>query len=72
MKIKLTKNEEKILGDFDAGKLKSVRNIEKQTSLYRRYARRTLENIERDIREGRNISPPLSSIQEIKEYLELL
>jgi predicted DNA binding CopG/RHH family protein len=40
--FELTKNEEKILKDFESDKLKKVRDFKKENSRYKQYARGTL------------------------------
>ena len=40
--FELDKNEEKILKDFEAGKLKPVKNVKKSALRYRQYAKETL------------------------------
>lgn len=40
--FELNKNEEKLLKDFESKRLKSVRNVKKEASRYKGYARQTL------------------------------
>ena len=40
--FELTKEEEKILKDFEEGKFKSIKNLEKAKKLHQTYARNTL------------------------------
>jgi len=59
--FELDKKEEKILKDFESGKLKKVRNAEKEISRYRQYAKQTLSK-------ARNINIRISNrdLQKIK------
>ena len=59
--FELDKKEEKILKDFESGKLKRVRNAKKETSRYRQYAKQTLNK-------ARNINIRISDrdLQKIK------
>lgn len=59
--FELNKNEEKILKDFEAGKLKSVKNVKKSALRYKQYAKETLNKT-------RNINIRVSSrdLQKIK------
>jgi predicted DNA binding CopG/RHH family protein len=51
--FELEKNEEEILKDFEKGKLKSVKNINKEKAVYRGYVDSTLKK-------GKNINIRLS------------
>ena len=59
--FELDKKEEKILKDFESGKLKRVRNAKKEVSRYRQYAKQTLNK-------ARNINIRISDrdLQKIK------
>lgn len=59
--FELDKNEEKLLKDFEAGKLKTVKNAKKEIARYKRYAQNTLSKT-------RNINIRLSDkdLQKIK------
>lgn len=59
--FELDKNEEKLLKDFEAGKLKTVKKAKKEIALYKRYAQNTLSKT-------RNINIRLSDkdLQKIK------
>ncbi|MCH8986918.1 hypothetical protein IIA94_01980 [Patescibacteria group bacterium] len=59
--FELDKNENKILEDFEAGKLKGVKNRKKETARYQQYAKSTLSKT-------RNINIRLShrDLQKIK------
>ncbi len=59
--FELDKNEEKILKDFDTGKLKRVSKVKKEASRYKQYARQTL-NREKNI----NIRISSRDLQKIK------
>lgn len=59
--FELDKNEEKILKDFEAGKLKRVKSIKRSAAIYGQYAKETLNKT-------RNINIRVSSrdLQKIK------
>ena len=59
--FELDKKEKEILSDFEAGKLKSVSGAKKKVSVYRQYAKQTLNK-------ARNINIRLSNkdLQKIK------
>ncbi|MDD4989908.1 MAG: hypothetical protein PHW31_01200 [Candidatus Pacebacteria bacterium] len=59
--FELDKNEQKVLGEFESGKLKSVKNVKKEAQKYRGYAKLTLNK-------PKNINIRISSrdLQKIK------
>lgn len=59
--FELDKKEEKLLKDFESGKLKRVRNAKKEASRYRQYAKQSLSK-------ARNINIRISArdLQKIK------
>jgi len=71
-KIKLDKEERELLHDIESGSFRSVRNSKKEIERMRKYARVTLKKIESDIKEGKNLSQPFSSAEEVKRHLESL
>lgn len=59
--FELDKNEEKILDDFESGKLKTIDEVKKEVSRYKGYAKQTL-NREKNI----NIRLSSRDLQKIK------
>ncbi|MCX6791077.1 MAG: hypothetical protein NTV62_02700 [Candidatus Gribaldobacteria bacterium] len=59
--FELDKNEQKVLKDFEAGKLKSIKDVKKETQKYKGYAKQTLNK-------PKNINIRISSrdLQKIK------